>query len=397
MSVRFVAIFICFLMTAAQLSVDIYLPSFPAMEVALSTTSTHIQLTFALFLAAFGGSQLFYGPLADRYGRKPVLIAGVSLFLVMSILCVFIQSIEWLIFIRILQGVGCGVCSVVPRAIMKDIFTGMELQKINLYQSMAWSIVPILAPLLGSYIQAYLGWRYSFGFIALFAAVSFCLVVFFYKETLKEKSERIAPSHVITDYAHVFLNIKFWPYLVCAMASIGLLDSFAVASPLLIQEKLGLSVMAYGWSIFFVAMSFVVGIILNRLMISKFCDTAVIFFGFCSAILSVLILFLSIFLNYQNLYFLLGSAAFAQISIAFIFATCATNAIDVFPGKAGKAAALFGCACLIGGTFSSVAMSYLPNEFIYLFIIFLINTVVMGFGYLVIKKYTLKFKANNPL
>lgn len=70
MSVRFLAMFICFLMIAAQLSVDIYLPSFPAMQEALSTTSTNIQLTFALFLAAFGASQLFYGPLCDRYGEN---------------------------------------------------------------------------------------------------------------------------------------------------------------------------------------------------------------------------------------------------------------------------------------------------------------------------------------
>lgn len=117
---------ILFLMTLAQIGTDVYLPSFPAIKTALLTTDTYVQLTFSVFLAGFAVSQLIYGPLSDRFGRKPFLIIGVSFYFLTSIVAAITSSITLLLVARTIQGFGAGACSVIPRAIMQDSFSGKE-------------------------------------------------------------------------------------------------------------------------------------------------------------------------------------------------------------------------------------------------------------------------------
>jgi Bcr/CflA subfamily drug resistance transporter len=378
-------LFICFLMTAAQTSTDIYLPSFPAIQEGLATTNTNVQLIFALFLAGYALSQLFYGPLSDRYGRKPMLILGTSLFFLMSMVCVFSQSIEVLMVARVLQGIGCGVCSVVPRAIMRDVFQGMDLRKVNLYQSIAWAVVPIVAPLLGSYVQAYLGWRYNFVLLTLFSLLSFYLCVFIYKETLHEKASSLNVQAVLQGYRQILLNIKFWPYLLCEGSTFGLVNAFVVASPILIQENLGYSVVTYGWLLFLIAMVYIISAFVTKILLEKFNELKIIALGVAITALGVLALLLSVMAVREHIVFLLISASLLQVGVAFLFPACAANAIEPFAKHAGKAAALLGCFSLLIGALSSVAISYLPEvSFKYLLIVYIVNMIMMAWGYVVI-------------
>src|ERR1700722_1881420 len=108
MSTRFVTILILFLMTLTQVGTDVYLPSLPAIKLQLMTTNTYVQLTMSLFLAGSAISQLFYGPLSDRFGRKPFLLIGVSIFFLTSVIAAFVDSITILLILRTFQGLGAG-------------------------------------------------------------------------------------------------------------------------------------------------------------------------------------------------------------------------------------------------------------------------------------------------
>lgn len=159
---RLITVVILLLMVIGQMGTDVYLASLPAIHVALNTSTSTTQYTFSIFLAGFALSQLFYGPLSDCYGRKPFIIFGLLMFTVTGLFCAFSTNIIELLTARFFQGVGAGACTVIARAVMRDTFDGKDITKMNIYQSMVWSMVPISAPLLGSYIQYYLGWRYNF-------------------------------------------------------------------------------------------------------------------------------------------------------------------------------------------------------------------------------------------
>jgi|APSaa5957512535_1039671.scaffolds.fasta_scaffold148386_1 Bcr/CflA subfamily drug resistance transporter len=172
-----------FLLLILQMSTDIYLPSFPYIAQDLIATQTSVQLTLSLFLGGFAVSQLFYSPLSDYFGRKPILLFGILFFLLMNILSIFVVNIDQLLWLRFLAGVGGGSCSVVSRAITRDIFTGKSLEKIASYQLITWSIIPIIAPLIGSYIQHYSGWRYNFIFLSIIGILAVNIIYFLLPET----------------------------------------------------------------------------------------------------------------------------------------------------------------------------------------------------------------------
>lgn len=375
----FLVVLVLFLMTLAQIGTDIYLPSFPAMKLQLLTTSTYIQLTLSFFLAGFAISQLFYGPLSDRYGRKPFLLIGVFLYFIMSVTAAFTNSIEILLLARSLQGIGAGACSVIPRAIMSDKFSAAALERMTIYQSMVWSIVPISAPLLGSYIQQYLGWQCNFLFLALISFVAFAMCLFF-KETHIQKEKDISIRSVLKYYQEILFHRQFLPYLICAISVIAMLTAFNVSAPLLIQESLHLSALQYGWSIFFVALSFILGTLINRWSLARKSSLIIVRSGITLMwISSILLLFFGLF-HQLKLFELLASIFILQMGCALVFPSIASKVMELFPHIAGKAAAVFGCSIFLASMLSSIIISLLPhtNLLPLAIFIFVLNCIVLS-------------------
>jgi Bcr/CflA subfamily drug resistance transporter len=368
-------------MTLTQVGTDVYLPSLPAIKSQLMTTNTYVQLTMSLFLAGSAISQLFYGPLSDRFGRKPFLLIGVSIFFLTSIIAAFVDSITILLILRTFQGLGAGACIVIPRAIMRDRFTGKALEEMVIYQSMVWAIVPISAPLLGSYVQHYFGWRYNFLLLALFAFIGMilCLLI---KETHAQIENNIAISEIINDYKKILAHKQFLLYFVCTLGVIALLTAFNVSAPLIIQETLHLSALQYGWSIFFVAASFIFGTILNRWLLDKISGYVIVRYGLLLTLTSgLLLLFFEVF-NQVNLLKLLIPIFILQIGCAFIFSSNAAKIMEIFPHLAGKTAAIFGCGIFLSGALASVIISlFSVGTFFPLAIFILIISFIMIISY----------------
>ncbi|HAT67203.1 MAG TPA: hypothetical protein DCS66_21845 [Flavobacteriaceae bacterium] len=355
-----VAILILFLMVLAQLATDLYLPSFPAISSALNVNLSSVQLTFSVFLAGFAISQLIYGPLCDRYGRKPFLIIGVILYFLMAILSAFSTSITLLLISRAIQGIGAGACSVIPRAIMRDCFSGRELEKITIYQSIVWSFVPISAPLLGSYVQHYLGWEYNFILLAIISLLALIMCLFF-RESIAEKENRLHVSYAVKQYLSIIKNRKFYSPLLCAVCIISFLTAFNVSAPIIIQKTIGLSTIQYGWSVFIVAIAFMVASIINRFLSSWIETKKIVISGFILISISVLLMFVSLLFSHLTIYLFLVPIVLIQMGSAFIFPSNAAKAMQIFPDKAGKAAAIFGSSIFLGGTIVSFIMSILPE------------------------------------
>ena len=367
---------IFYLMTFVQIGTDLYLPSFPAIKSHFSTTATLVKLTFSVFVGCFAVSQLFYGPFVDRFGRKPFLLIGVSLYFIMSLVAATAQSIEVLLVARALQGIGAGACSVIPRAIMRDCFSGDKLQQIMIYQALIWSFIPVTAPLLGSYIQHYLGWRYNFVALSIAAFIALlCIVI--YRDTIKKPESALNFTVVMQAYKQIICYLPFFTYLICVVGVISAIAAFNVSAPLIIQQTLHYSSVQYGWSVVAVGLGFLLGLLANRVLLKRYSGDRITLYGLFIVMAAVAVLVVFAFFTRFNLWMLLSPVVLLMWGLAFIFPNSAAKVMQFFPDRAGKAAALLGFATFTGSMLTSVVMSVLPEDSLWPLAIVLIALVIM--------------------
>src|SRR6185437_8133200 len=160
-------LFILSLVVICQTAIDLYLPSLPIMVSDLKSNPVMMQFSIPVFLIGCAVSQMIYGPCSDYVGRKPILMVGITIFICGTFICIFSHSIFILLLGRLTQGIGISAASTLSRALSRDIFHGVKLAKTFSYIAIAWSLVPMLAPILGSYIQYYSNWRFNFIFLAI--------------------------------------------------------------------------------------------------------------------------------------------------------------------------------------------------------------------------------------
>jgi DHA1 family bicyclomycin/chloramphenicol resistance-like MFS transporter len=156
-----------------SISVSIYLPSLPSLAVSLHTSAASVKLSLTVFLFVFALSQLAYGPLSDRYGRKPPILAGLAIYIVGSIACGAAPNIYVLIAARAIQALGAAAGPALGRAVLRDLYTGEQLTGSLATVAAAVALSPMLGPALGGYLQVAFGWRSCFVFLALAGAALF--------------------------------------------------------------------------------------------------------------------------------------------------------------------------------------------------------------------------------
>jgi len=154
------------LVAMGQMSTGIYLPSMPSLAAVFATDSGTVKLTMSVFLAGFAVAQLIYGPLCDRFGRRPVVIGGLAIFALASLACALAPSIEWLIVARLFQAIGACSGQVLGRAIGRDLFEGQRYAKVMALVGLALALTPAAGPVLGGVLQVAFGWQANFLFLA---------------------------------------------------------------------------------------------------------------------------------------------------------------------------------------------------------------------------------------
>ncbi|WP_375451920.1 multidrug effflux MFS transporter [uncultured Devosia sp.] len=164
-------------------AIDMYLPALPAIGVSLQASTAEVQMSLLAFMAAIAVCQLFYGPVSDMVGRKPPLYFGIAVFSLGAIGCALAPSIEWLIIARFVQGVGACAAMALPRAIVRDGYTGADAAQLQSLLMLVFSVSPILAPLAGSLMVQFGDWRTIFWAIAVIGVLGLALIGFFLKET----------------------------------------------------------------------------------------------------------------------------------------------------------------------------------------------------------------------
>jgi DHA1 family bicyclomycin/chloramphenicol resistance-like MFS transporter len=187
------AIVLGLLSAVGPFAIDMYLPALPSIASDLRASTAATQMTLMVFFMAFGICQIVYGPVSDMVGRKPPLYFGLVLFTIGSVGCGLASSIEWLIFFRVVQGIGASAVMVIPRAIIRDLHTGVEATRLMSLVMLVFSVSPILAPLSGSALIVPFGWRAVFVAVTVVALLGLALVATFLPET-RPPQDRIKVS-----------------------------------------------------------------------------------------------------------------------------------------------------------------------------------------------------------
>jgi len=181
-------VFIAFLGAFIPLSTDVYLPALPRMVESLNTTTSMVNLTLVFFFIFYAGATLFWGPLSDKYGRKPILLVGLSIYTIASILCIFSPNVYMLIVCRILQSIGCGSATAVSTAIIKDLYRGQKRVRILAIVQTISTTSPVVSPVIGAFILSFLSWRGVFVVLAIIGIISL-IGSFAMEETIETHTE----------------------------------------------------------------------------------------------------------------------------------------------------------------------------------------------------------------
>ena len=205
------AIVLGLLSAVGPFAIDMYLPALPTIAADLHASTAATQMTLTVFFIAFGVCQVIYGPISDMAGRKPPLYVGLVLFIIGSIGCAFAPGIGWLIAFRFVQGLGASAVMVIPRAIIRDLHTGIEATQLMALVMLVLSVSPILAPLGGSALIVPFGWRAVFVAVTVVAVIAFMLLTLYLPETrLPQDRVKVSVGGVLGSFGQL---LRHWHFL----------------------------------------------------------------------------------------------------------------------------------------------------------------------------------------
>lgn len=226
----------CFLVFISLFYTQTYLTSLPHIADSLFTSSSVIQLSFAANILGFGFSQILYGPYSELYGRKKTLLTGLLIALFGNILCASSINSGMLCIGQLISGIGAGACSIIPRIVSKDTFSGTQLLKTISYMSIASTVATGIAPIIGGLLQNFIGWRSIFIFLIILTIIALFLISIFFTEAIKSNDYSISIRKITKYYTEIFIDKDFLIYAVINSLAYSGIIIYLIMSPFLFQK-----------------------------------------------------------------------------------------------------------------------------------------------------------------
>jgi DHA1 family bicyclomycin/chloramphenicol resistance-like MFS transporter len=325
------------------MSTDMYLPSLPDLVRALGGTTAQGQLTISGYLIGFACGQLIYGPLSDRFGRKPILILAVSVYCISSLLCAMAWSIDLLIAARVLQALGgCGAI-VLSRAIIRDLYEGARAGREMSILAMVMGVTPILAPIVGGVLHSYFGWRANFVVQLLAGLEGIALVIWYLPETLRERSPQgMWVGTMLHSYAVIFRNLSFLAHCsIIVFAYSGLFAWISVAA-FVLQDIYKLTPVSFSIVFSVGAAGFITGTTLASRIVVRLGLGRVIGLGCLSMTVGGTIMVLFVALHLDNAWSLTVPFCLYLIGLGLVLPQATAASLMPFPERAGTASSVVG-------------------------------------------------------
>lgn len=259
------------LLTAlGPLSTDMYLPSLPSIAGALTASASEVQLTLSAFLVGFAAGQIVHGPIADRLGRKPVLLAGIGIYVAASAACAAAVSVEWLIVARFFQALGASGPIVLARSIARDLYEGPRAGQELARMGSIMGLVPAAAPVIGGLLETAFGWRASFLGAMAFGLFAAWLVHARLPETIRRKVEEpFTFGGILAGFGAIWAHRPYRPWAAIVALTYGGLFAFISGSSFVLQGLYGLTEVVYGFAFGVCALAYVGGTLIGGRLVRR--------------------------------------------------------------------------------------------------------------------------------
>lgn len=339
----FFSLLLVALVMAGALSTDIYLPSMPDLARQFNSPASHVQLTLSMFFAGFAVAQLIVGPLSDRFGRRPVLLWGVTLYAAASAACLFATNIETLIAGRFFQALGACAGPVVARAIVRDVYPRDQAARIFATMASIFALAPALAPIVGGNLHAWFGWKANFIVMLLFGIGQFVAVRLFLAETNARPDRRaVKLGWMAFNYATLLRERAFLGNTVMVALLFAAMFSYVSLSPFLLIDFLGVKPEHFGYCMAGVILGFLAGSQTVARLTARFGSERLVGAGAVLGFVGASLMLALALSGIHSVFALIVPAGLVFMASAMVMPSATALAIAPYARIAGSASALLG-------------------------------------------------------
>jgi DHA1 family bicyclomycin/chloramphenicol resistance-like MFS transporter len=363
------------------IATDLYVPSLPNLAEDLQTTPAKVQWTMSAYLIGFAVGQLFYGPLSDKFGRKPILLIGFSIFLAATIASGLSTSIEMLTLARSLQGLGGACPQILSRAMVRDMYEGHQAGRQLSIMSTIMGLAPILSPLGGGLLAIFFGWRAAFVVMFVIVSTLTLIAAVMLPETIRHRMEGpISPRSIFASFSVVARSRVWLVYsTVLACCHIGLF-TFISTSPFVLRNIYGLNPLEFGIGFSICSTAFVMGAALGSRLVSRRGIDGTIEIGVTMLAAAGILQAVGLYLMPTNVLALFVPEILFFGGIGLVLPNSVAGALSPFPERAGAASSLAGFVQMLFSAAIGLVVVALLRDNAWPLVTITFSTGILAFG-----------------
>ena len=344
----------------AALAMNIFLPSLPGMTAYFATDYRLVQLSVALYLGMNAVMQVFLGPISDRFGRRPVLIWALIIFLFATLGCLLAPNIETFLAFRMVQAVVASGL-VLGRAVIRDMHDGPKAASMIGYVTMGMAIVPLIGPMIGGNLDAVFGWHANFVFLLIIGAVVLWLIWADLGETAQHRSTSFAAQ--FADYPELLTARRFWGYSLAAAFASGAFFAYLGGAPYVASEVFGLSSREFGYLFGAPAVGYAIGNGISGRYSERMGINTMVLWGSLIGTLGLSVALLLFMAGAGSAYLFFFFMIFVGLGNGLVLPNAMAGQMSVRPQLAGTASGLGGAIMIGGGAALSALAGFLLTQF----------------------------------
>lgn len=365
-----------FIASLSPLTLHIYLPSLPGLAADLQASDAQVQLTLSVYLFAVAGAQLLIGPLSDRYGRRPILLAGLVMFLIATLFCRFATTIEGLIIARGFQAIGGCAGIVLGRAMVRDVSTRRGAASLLGYVTMGMALAQMAGPALGGFLDGFYGWRASFDLLLILGFAILVIVFVALRETNLNPQASLAPRQLIANHSSLAIEPRFWAYAATGGLASGVFFAFLGGGPLILQREMGISPLGYGLYFIMVALGYAGGNYLSGRFSDQLGTRRMITMGNVTALAGIALAVPLVATGIMHPLVLFGPMLISSFANGLCLPSAFAGALSVRPDLAGTASGMAGSLQLCVAAIVTVIVGAVIHLGIWSLVIFMLILAV---------------------
>ena len=341
------------IITIGPLSVDLYLPAMPSMVQYFSTNLSQVQLTLSSYLLGFAVFHLVCGPLSDCFGRKPILLAGMSLYVGMSAMCALSDTIEQLIICRFFQAMGACCAPTLCRAIVRDVYPPQESVKALAYVSSLMALAPVVAPTIGGLLVKYGDWRLTFWVLVGAGIFAILLTLFCVPESLQEK-QTIHPKNILSNFITLLMNANYMGYVLTAAFLYASIFAFMSGASFVLIDFMQVKPEHFGFYFLPIVIGYIAGNLFTAKIAYAWKPNRLFQIGIAFALVASLLMVTFCYLEWYHPLLIVMPVLFVTLGIGLVLPQAMALALMPFPHMAATASAMMGFLQMVAASLAGL-------------------------------------------